>query len=126
MGASTTALAARSEQRALPRYPLEVPVRFTSDTLGFECEAELADFSEQGVFVRSDLLEPVGTRVTLRLSFDEGEPVQLEGAVVWATERGPKGPGMGILLFGTPQGYLRRLVDLVADLRAFSESTTNH
>ncbi len=122
-------LVPRSEQRAGPRYALEVPVRFTSDALGFECEAELVDFSEQGLFVRSDLLEAVGARVSLRLSLDEAEPVRLEGVVVWATERGPRGPGMGILLLGTPQGYLRRLVDLVAELRArglLSESPTLH
>ncbi len=105
------------EQRTRPRISLEVPVRFASDSLGFEGAAEIGrtgDLSEQGLFIRSDFLEPVGTRVRLELRLDGGESLQLDGSVVWVAEGGPKGPGMGILLFSAPQGYLRRLADLVA------------
>ena len=103
--------------RAHARYRVSIPIRFSSEARDFQRHAEIVDLSEQGMFVRGSL-EAVGTKVAVNVSLDGGEPIGLRGVVVWVNERGPKGAGMGIQLFGTPQGYLRRLVDLVTELRA--------
>jgi hypothetical protein len=101
-----------SEQRAHARHVSRAPVRFVTDGLQFDSRAELGDIGEQGLFVRSTILGPSGTRVWLRLSLGDDVPIPLEGTVVWVTEDGPKGPGMGIQLCATPQAYLRRLAAL--------------
>lgn len=103
--------------RAESRYRISIPLRFTREGQNVERKARTADFSEQGMFLQSDTLEPVGTRVEVRVSLDGSEPITLRGIVVWFNDRGAKGAGMGIQLFGTPQAYLRHLVDLVAALR---------
>jgi hypothetical protein len=101
-----------AEQRACPRHANGAPVRFVTDGFQLDGEAELRDISEQGLFVRSHVLGPVGTHVWLRVSLEDDAPIPLEGTVVWVTEDAPKGPGMGIHLCATPQAYLRRLAAL--------------
>src|SRR5512138_856303 len=89
-----------SEKRSWPRYSVAMPVRFSSDLLDFDGTAEVqgitTDISTGGLFVRSDLLEPVGTRVRVQLLVSRGGPITMDGAVAWVADEPPKGPGMGI------------------------------
>lgn len=92
-----------SEKRAFWRRAVEYPVRFRSELLEFDAQAEVLgevlDMSHGGLFVRSDFLEAPGTPVSLLVWLpSEPEPVALRGTVAWVAERPPKGPGMGIKL----------------------------
>jgi hypothetical protein len=97
------------EQRSSPRYPVSMPVKLSSDFLVFEGTAEVegvtSDLSASGLFVQSDLLEPVGTRVRVRVLVKDGEPIAMEGSIAWVAEEPPKGPGMGIALSRTDRAY---------------------
>lgn len=96
---SEKALAGR-EKRSAARYPVRMPVLFSSDLLTFdgtaEVEAVTSDLGAGGLFVRSDFLEPVGTPVRVRLLVKDGNPITLEGSIAWVADEPPKGPGMGI------------------------------
>jgi hypothetical protein len=100
------------DRRSCPRYNVTLPVRFCSEMLDFEAQAEASDISEGGLFVRCDLLEVPGTPVRLMVSPPAGgRALPLHGTVAWIAEEAPKGPGMGIRL-DTPLGAatLRRLI----------------
>ena len=100
-------------QRAAPRYSAEMPVRLSSELLVFEGTAEIhgitSDLGTGGLFVRSDLLEPVGTRVRVRLLASDEDPITMEGAIAWIADAPPKGPGMGIAVSRTDRSYHRLL-----------------
>ena len=97
------------EQRSAPRYPVNMLVRLSSDLLVFEGNAEVqgvtTDVGAGGLFVRSDLLEPVGTRVRVRVLVADGDPIAMEGSIAWIADAPPKGPGMGISLSRTDRSY---------------------
>jgi hypothetical protein len=100
--------AAPGERRVSRRVPTTLPVRFCSALLEFEGEAtfdgEISDVSDGGVFIRSDLLEPPGTRVHLLVSLPEHRQV-VSGHVAWTAQAPPKGPGMGIKLEWVPPSW---------------------
>src|SRR5262245_60655658 len=90
-------------KRTSERVPLVCPVRFKSEMLDFESnaevEGEVVDASSGGLFVRSELLEMPGTRVSLLVWLPNSvNPIGLVGRVAWVAENPPKGPGMGIEL----------------------------
>jgi Tfp pilus assembly protein PilZ len=92
------------DRRSSPRYNVTLPVRFSSEMLEFEGQAEVSgevsDVSEGGLFVRCELLEVPGTPVRLVVSIPKPESQQLplHGTVAWIADEPPKGPGMGIRL----------------------------
>jgi hypothetical protein len=96
------------ERRGSRRVPTTLPVRFCSEHLEFEGEAaldaEICDVSEGGVFIRSDYLEPPGTRVLLLVSLLR-ERKLVSGRVAWTAHEPPKGPGMGIRLEHVPAAW---------------------
>lgn len=100
-------------QRSAPRYSVEMPVRMSSELLVFEGTAEIqgitSDLGAGGLFVRSDLLEPVGTRVRVRLLASDDDPITMEGAIAWIADAPPKGPGMGIAVCRTDRSFHRLL-----------------
>jgi hypothetical protein len=92
------------DRRTNPRYNVTLPVRFCSEMLDFEGQAEasgeISDVSAGGLFVRCDLLEVPGTPVRLTIAVPKPGrgALPLHGTVAWIADEPPKGPGMGIRL----------------------------
>ncbi|MGE5183529.1 MAG: PilZ domain-containing protein, partial [Acidobacteriota bacterium] len=64
-----------------------------------EVEATSRDLSSSGVFVCTQLLDPIGTRCELTILIDGGPPLQLGGVVRRVVEHDPLGAepvGMGV------------------------------
>jgi hypothetical protein len=94
------------EKRSELRHAVQYQVRFRSELLDFDAEAEwlgeVRDISAGGLFVKCEYFEPPGTPVSLLVWFpDRDEPVAMRGHVAWVAEHPPKGPGMGIKLAQT-------------------------
>ena len=71
--------AAGLDRRSAPRCPVDIPLLYSSDTLTFDAVAR--DLSVGGIFVASQLLDPVGTRCTITVLPDGAPPVSLLGVV---------------------------------------------
>ncbi len=86
------------ERRKETRHNVEIPVLYTSETLSFEALAR--DLSNGGIFIASELLDPVGTPCQITLLPDGSPPLLIEGEVnhVITAETGEGGnpPGLGI------------------------------
>ncbi len=87
----------RLDTRRHDRHPAELQLVYVSDTL--EVEATSRDLSASGVFVCTQLLDPIGTRCELTILIDGGPPLQLGGVVRRVVEHDPLGAepvGMGV------------------------------
>lgn len=86
------------ERRENTRVPVSVPVLYMSDTLTFESQAR--DLSKGGMFIRTELLDPVGTQCMLTVLPDGGAAVVLQGTVAHVVEsradRQGRPPGLGV------------------------------
>lgn len=86
------------ERRKGPRLPVDIPILYSSDTLTFDAVAR--DLSQGGIFVASELLDPIGTPCNITLLPDGAPPLSASGVVchVIVTETGEEGhpPGLGI------------------------------
>lgn len=86
------------DRRSTPRYPVDIPLLYSSDTLTFDAVAR--DLSLGGIFVASELLDPVGTRCSITILPDGSPPVSFVGVVCRVIEgeagAGGKPPGLGI------------------------------
>ncbi len=81
--------------RSSERIDLAVEVTMASDTNFFAAITE--NVSEGGVFVATEDLLPLGTRVSLSLSLPDGSPIAAEAIVRWCRPPAdPEGPGMGL------------------------------
>jgi type IV pilus assembly protein PilZ len=84
----------REHERVLVN--LEVDYR-CDDTFLF---AYITDLSEMGIFVRTQMPHPPGTRLNLHFSPPGSTPMDVEGEVVWINPHRPgrtdNNPGMGI------------------------------
>jgi len=65
--------------RRTDRHPVELQVVYVSREL--EIEATSRDLSPSGVFVVSQVLEPIGTTCTLTFLVDGGPPLEIDGLV---------------------------------------------
>ena len=86
-----------------------------SDTFLF---AYISDISAMGIFVRTPRPEPEGTRLNLRFSPPGGEPLELEGQVIWINpprddNDRSRQPGMGIQFMDLTSAQRRALIELV-------------
>ena len=89
-----------SEKREQERHRKRIQLRYGVDdatTMGFT-----DDISEEGLFIRAAMIEPLGSLVTVELTTPDNEKVVLEGTVQWSVRvpptmlrQGKKG-GMGI------------------------------
>ena len=85
------------ERRRSDRRLIEIPIVYTSAEL--ELEVTTRDLSTSGVFVCSQVLEPVGTRCELAIHVEGREPLQVRGIVrrvVESEQEGAEGVGLGI------------------------------
>lgn len=81
-------------KRRHDRHPIELHLVYTSSEL--EIEAITADLSESGVFVCSQVLEPVGTDCWLTILVDGGPPLRVRGTVRRVVERDEQMAGENI------------------------------
>jgi pSer/pThr/pTyr-binding forkhead associated (FHA) protein len=92
------------ERRRETRRSIEIPLVYSSAEL--EIEVTTRDLSLSGVFVRSDVLEPVGTKCELEILIDGGPPIHVRGVVRRVVEfeqqgREPVGLGIEFLELGS-------------------------
>jgi hypothetical protein len=86
------------DRRATPRHPVEIPLIYSSDTLTFDAMAR--DMSYGGMFIATELLDPLGTRCNIMILPDGAPPIAVSGVVCHVIEeqlgRGGRPPGIGI------------------------------
>lgn len=101
-------------RRRHDRQPIELHLVYTSSEL--EIEALSADLSESGVFVCSQVLDPIGTECQLTILVDGGPPIDVRGVVRRVVERqidgDPIGLGVEFVELGEPQlTWIRATID---------------
>lgn len=82
------------DRRRHDRHPVELHLVYASDEL--EIEAISRDLSESGVFVCSQVLDPVGTRCQLTILIDGGPAVVCEGIVRRVVEHASPHDAIGL------------------------------
>jgi uncharacterized protein (TIGR02266 family) len=100
----------RADQRGSLRLPVKLRVSFAS--MGELGQALMTNLSRGGLFVATDLLLEIGTRLTLRLHVEAGKGLEVEAEVV-SQNLGPRGdPRRGLgLRFAEADAALRRQLD---------------
>lgn len=82
------------ERRRHDRQEIELHLVYTSGDL--EIEAVSRDLSESGVFVCSQVLDPIGTECQLTILVDGGPPLGLQGVVRRVVDRPTAGDPIGL------------------------------
>jgi hypothetical protein len=86
------------DRRSSPRHSVEIPLLYASDTLSFDAMAR--DLSQGGIFIASELLDPIGTRCNITILPDGSPPIAFSGVVCHVVEEetglGGRPPGLGI------------------------------
>jgi hypothetical protein len=87
-------------RRRHDRHPLELNLIYVSNEL--EIEATTLDLSHNGVFVRTQILDPIGTDCKLTLLIDGGPSLEVSGVVRRVVEHNERGEpvGLGVELSG--------------------------
>jgi hypothetical protein len=81
-------------RRRHDRQAIELHLVYSSSEL--EIEAMSRDLSESGVFVCSEVLEPIGTECQLTILVDGGPPIDVQGVVRRVVERPRDGDPIGL------------------------------
>jgi hypothetical protein len=81
-------------RRRHDRQVIELHLVYSSSEL--EIEAMSRDLSESGVFVCSEVLEPIGTECQLTILVDGGPPIDVRGVVRRVVERPRDGDPIGL------------------------------
>jgi len=84
----------RSDRRRFPRHSVELTVQYVSREL--ELEALSHDLSTRGVFVRTQVLDPIGTPCQLILEVEGRAPLALDGVVRRVVEQPTEGEHVGL------------------------------
>jgi pSer/pThr/pTyr-binding forkhead associated (FHA) protein len=100
-------------RRRHDRQPIELSLVYSSSEL--EIEATSRDLSESGVFVCSQVLDPIGTECQLTILVDGGPPINVRGVVRRVVERetseSPIGIGVEFVKVGeTELSWIRTVV----------------
>jgi hypothetical protein len=94
-----------------------MPVRFRTPSHGSWIAAETRNIGVGGAFIASQLVQPVGTQLTLEVRLPTSDQVFVLPAVVrWATLE--DGGGMGLQFVGVDVDVLLELNDYFATLTA--------
>jgi hypothetical protein len=101
-------------RRRHDRQVIELHLVYTSSEL--EIEAMSRDLSESGVFVCTQVLDPIGTECQLTILVDGGPPIDVQGVVRRVVERAidgdPIGLGVEFVGLGEPQrSWIRTTID---------------
>jgi hypothetical protein len=102
------------DRRRHDRQPIELHLVYSSSEL--EIEAISRDLSESGVFVCSQVLDPIGTECQLTILVDGGPPIDVRGVVRRVVERAqagePIGLGVEFVGLGEPQlAWIRATIE---------------
>jgi hypothetical protein len=102
------------ERRRHDRIPMELRLIYVSEEL--EIEANTSDLSQSGVFVRTQILDPVGTPCELTILIDGGPALKVKGMVRRVVEQGnergePCGLGVELTDLGDKE---RAWIDIAA------------
>ena len=105
-----------AERRTHERVMVDIEVDYRADdTFLF---AYVTDISAMGIFIRTNDPEAPGTLLNLRFTPPGGEPLELEGEVMWInplhpTELENRNPGMGVQFVRLDEERRGRLLDFV-------------
>jgi hypothetical protein len=102
------------DRRRHDRQAIELHLVYSSNEL--EIEAISRDLSESGVFVCSQVLDPIGTECQLTILVDAGPPIEVHGVVRRVVERAdagePIGLGVEFVDLGEPQrAWIRATIE---------------
>jgi|SRR5690242_11370441 len=112
-GPSTGSQASGSERRTVPRYSLIATAEVIEPVSEVRISGRISEISRKGVYV--DILNPLprGTRVTIRISRDQGTFVAT-GKVIYVQE----GMGMGVAFLDVAEDQKNLLISWLAELTA--------
>lgn len=85
---------ATGERRQAPRHKVQVPVVYTSESLSIESHA--LDLSRSGIFIRTQLLEPVGTTCSITMLVDGTPALTIDGKVCRVVDEKTAEQGLGL------------------------------
>ncbi|QQR88538.1 MAG: PilZ domain-containing protein [Myxococcales bacterium] len=111
------------DRRKHERFLASISVDYThGDTFLF---SYIHDISEMGIFIRSDDPLEIGSELTLRFNDEQGEPLEIEGEVVWINhvrEAAHDGtPGMGVQFKNLGAADRERVFNLVKTIAYLRE-----
>jgi hypothetical protein len=102
-----------AEKRRAERIRVNLRAHYRSD--GLALEGRVCDLSRNGLFLRSEYLDELGTAVAVDLEVPgQGVRLELVGEVVRVDTR-PLSAGMGIRFGGLETGVCRDLANLVIE-----------
>lgn len=104
-----------AERRQFARYDASLSVDYRSgETFLF---SYIHNISEMGIFIGTDNPLEMGTELTLRFNTVVGEPLEMEGEVVWVNHVRPdkkdRNPGMGVQFKNLTPEKRERVLELV-------------
>ncbi len=101
------------EKRSVPRYTFIASVAFTDDATAARMAGRISEISRKGCYV--DILNtlPVGTRIHLIVSRDQGS-FSTPGRIIYVQES----MGMGVAFVDSPADQLKILDQWLAELAA--------
>lgn len=104
-----------AERRQYARYDTSLSVDYRSgETFLF---SYIHNISEMGIFIGTETPLEMGTQLTLRFNTVVGEPLEMEGEVVWInhvrTDKKDRNPGMGVQFKNLTPENRERVVELV-------------
>lgn len=102
-------------RRRNPRFRVDLPIIYRSESL--EIEAVALDLSRGGLFVQTQVLEPVDTECAITILVDGAPPLALKGRIVRTVEGLGTGspPGLGIEFTEVTPANAMWLDDLIAN-----------
>lgn len=111
-------------RRRFKRLPFIIKTTFAktakNNTAGRKsqhCTAKILNISGEGLFIRTDYMLPIETRVDVALTFEkDAEPTIFKGTVIWIADKELQPryyPGMGIKFMNTPQHRQDKVLDFI-------------
>lgn len=110
-GAPPNSPSQHSERRSVPRFNLIAAAEITEPASGVHISGRISEISRRGCYL--DVLNtlPVGTRLHLTISRDQGT-FATDAKIIYAQD----GMGMGILFLDVPPDQLKALDGWLAEL----------
>jgi type IV pilus assembly protein PilZ len=112
------------ERREHERVLVHIEVDYRcDDTFHF---AYITDLSEMGIFIRTPMPHPPGTRLNLHFAPPGSPAMDLEGEVVWINPHRPapaesRNPGMGVQFVDLTAGQRDQIMSLVRTFAYLSD-----
>jgi len=116
-----------ADRRSHERFDASIQVDYASgETFLF---SYITNISEMGIFIRSDVPAPRGTRLSLRFAAPGGAALELVGEVTWVNPVRSDGenlnPGMGVRFLDLTAETRERVVELVRTVAYLRDEDTS-